>query len=159
MRGKEKNIQILPLRQGSNMCVLHFYVHVCASVYICMRLYRGQEVDTGCPLLLFTLFLRQGLSVEVEPTGFYILADRKLQWSSCLHTPSTGISSIHSQAQILIWVLGIKLRSSCLHDTHFTSWAISSHICNSFSYCRIASYQVVFINKYSLVFHVNCGGI
>lgn len=43
-----------------------------------MRVYRGQEFDTGClPLLLFTLFLRQGLSVEVEPTGFYILADQQ----------------------------------------------------------------------------------
>lgn len=43
--------------------------------------------------------------------------------------------------------------------THILPLASSSHVCNSFSYCRIASYQVVFINKYSLVFHVNCGGI
>lgn len=61
----------------SNTYVLHFYVCVSTSVYICMHVYRGQEVDTGClPLVLFTLFLRQGLSVEVEPTGFYILVSQ-----------------------------------------------------------------------------------
>ena len=45
-------------------------------------------------------------------------------WSSCLCLPSAGVISVTTWA-LLGWVLGIKLRSSCLQGEHFPNSIIS----------------------------------
>lgn len=53
------------------------------------------------------------------PRGLVWLANQFLD-STRLHFPSTGITSTH----YTVWLLYIKLRSSCLQSKQFTDWAI-----------------------------------
>lgn len=67
-------------------------------------------------------FLRQVsyLSLNLEPANSLGQLTSKSQVSSCLHVLDTGTVSAHCRPLTLLWVLGIKLRSSCLCDKDLT---------------------------------------
>lgn len=44
------------------------------------------------------------------------------QGPPCLYLSSAEMTSIHSLLGCFTWLLGIKVRSSCLHGKHFTDW-------------------------------------
>lgn len=105
---------------GNGPCKLYFitlfYVclHVCAHVCAIQRSTAGVSLSYSLPL-----FLDRGSLID----------PRTHQWASEVHLslmpPHWEFTDTCCCTQLL-WVLGFKLGSSCLHSHHFTNWVIST---------------------------------
>lgn len=99
-------------------------VEICAGVCGCIRcVYMWKtKVDLEChlqepPALVFKLFFL----LVIWLTDGARMAGNESQGFFCLYLPREKVTSLHHHAQFyLMWVLGIKPRSSCLHNKHFT---------------------------------------
>lgn len=104
------------------LCV--YMVRACEYVYGCLRptMFTGgqrkSEKDICIFLYLYPITLNEGLLLNWKLTVLAGLLPSVLLWFVCL-CPCTnlnvGVKDLWRHACLFIWVLGIKLRSLCLH--------------------------------------------
>lgn len=73
------------------------------SMHTCMWVQRPRSMPRCFPLLLFILFVRHGLSVNLELTGWPASSRAHPQ---ALSTP-TGMISVSYHLYLFTWVMGI----------------------------------------------------
>lgn len=106
---------LLVLKDSSDFEAPTWFIFMCVSeqvcTYVCVCI-EARSLTLGVFLFCcLPCFWDRDSQWRWSPLVFMYWLTSKLQGSSCLHTPSTEIASIHNQAHIFIWVLGIKLRS------------------------------------------------
>lgn len=113
-------------------CV-HVYIDWCTLVWTCVHTCAWTYIHVQARGISLVPFLRSYSSCFLRQTFPWAWTSMNSQgWlpsesqeSSSLHYSSTRIR-ISNHIQLYEWILGIRLRSSCLHGKPFTSWAISS---------------------------------
>lgn len=99
---------------------------VCLCTYALVGTCGGQKWVLGIFLNHSLLYvLRQSLNLELTNSA------RLAHWPRpgvclCLSPPpyNAGVTDVSCRLWLFTWVLGPELRSSCLHDKHFTNSAI-----------------------------------
>lgn len=110
--------------------VFHFYLFVCACIYVCEQVYvhvcsqgyKGQKTTSVIfPQEFATCSFEPGPLTDLQLTKQPKLAVQKPQKSACPHLPKTGITSVHHHTHIFTWVWGIKLKSLYLQGKHIAN--------------------------------------
>lgn len=92
-------------------------------VCTCMRVRGQSSVPSSFDLHLY--FLRLVLSLDLEFTILAQLADGRASGLLLPLPPKCGVKDGVTTALLFMWVLGVKLRSSCLCLEHFFPLDIS----------------------------------
>lgn len=113
-----------PARVFLSLFLCVYMVRACEYVYGCLRptMFTGgqrkSEKDICTFLYLYPITLNEGLLLNWKLTVLVGLLPSALLWFVCL-CPCTnlnvGVKGLWRHACLFIWVLGIKLRSLCLH--------------------------------------------
>lgn len=90
--------------------------HVLTCIYTCTSMYLETDYTDILPQSICTVFSEKGSLTEPEAHLFGYTGQ-----PASLHVLRTWITG----TQPFIWVPGIKCRSSCLHERHFTEQSIT----------------------------------
>lgn len=117
------------LREFFYCSYFYFCVHVCVLAHMHARCIIYVE-DIGQP---WVAFLRHHLFVFVRKAWNSSTRLGRPQGSAFLCFSRARIISMNDHAWLTEWVLGIKLRFSCLQNKHFSHWVLSP----AFSNCSL----------------------
>lgn len=127
------------------------------GLYVCACSWNGEKWS------MLSVFCEEPFSWFFK-TGFtyssliqHNLSASGLSWSSWLYICSARIRDVHQHAQICIWMLGLKLRSSQVHikQAYYQPNHLSSMFFLFSSLPSFNTIEIVFIHK--LILDINTG--